>query len=188
MNQQLLFTLQMMVTFTNSGTVLHMMEMMLSESICNGRCQACSEQHYLLLQFTCFLLPVIVKFTCFLLPVIVKFTCFLLPVIVKFTCFLLPVIVRFTCFLLPVIVKFTCFLLPVIVKFTCFLQPIIVKFTCFLLPVIVKSLYHYRALMFVHNNFGGEIGAMDLTDVDRELLVMVNRELAAYLNNLEHIK
>ena len=42
--------------------------------------------------------------------------------------------------------------------------------------------------MFVHNNFGGLIGAIELTDVERELLVMVNRELKAYINNLEHIK
>ncbi|KAK2171758.1 hypothetical protein NP493_1029g04013 [Ridgeia piscesae] len=45
-----------------------------------------------------------------------------------------------------------------------------------------------RALMFVHNNFGGEIGVMELMDIDRELLVMVNRELKTYINNLEHIK
>ena len=42
--------------------------------------------------------------------------------------------------------------------------------------------------MFVHNNFGGRLGAIELTDVERELLVMVNRELKAYINNLEHIK
>ena len=42
--------------------------------------------------------------------------------------------------------------------------------------------------MFVHNNFGGQIGVIELTDVEQELLVMVNRELKAYINNLEHIK
>ena len=42
--------------------------------------------------------------------------------------------------------------------------------------------------MFVHNNFGGRLGAIELTEVERELLVMVNRELKAYINNLEHIK
>ena len=46
----------------------------------------------------------------------------------------------------------------------------------------------FRALMFVHNNFRGQIGVMELMDIDRELLVMVNRELKTYINNLEHIK
>ena len=62
---------------------------------------------------------------------------------------------------------------------------------CIILRIAWSSnitLCHFRALMFVHNNFGGQIGAIELTDVEQELLVMVNRELKAYINNLEHIK
>ncbi|XP_048727649.2 methionine--tRNA ligase, cytoplasmic-like [Ostrea edulis] len=45
-----------------------------------------------------------------------------------------------------------------------------------------------RALMFVSNNFGGEIQKMNLTDEDFHLLALVNRELRTYIENMEQVK
>ncbi|XP_062603624.1 methionine--tRNA ligase, cytoplasmic-like isoform X3 [Saccostrea cucullata] len=45
-----------------------------------------------------------------------------------------------------------------------------------------------RALMFVSNNFGGEIQEMNLTEEDFHLLALVNRELQTYIDNMEQIK
>ena len=81
--------------------------------------------------------------------------------------------------------------------FDIFLHIVFIICTVFNISIIVQYIFMafycnnietFRALMFVHNNFGGEIGVMELMDIDRELLVMVNRELKTYINNLEHIK
>ncbi|XP_061178088.1 methionine--tRNA ligase, cytoplasmic-like [Saccostrea echinata] len=45
-----------------------------------------------------------------------------------------------------------------------------------------------RALMFVSNNFGGQVQEMNLTEEDFNLLALVNRELQTYIDNMEQIK
>ncbi|KAJ8307320.1 hypothetical protein KUTeg_015404 [Tegillarca granosa] len=45
-----------------------------------------------------------------------------------------------------------------------------------------------RALMFVSNNFKGEIQKMVLNDDDNQLLALINRELHAYLDNMKDAK
>ena len=45
-----------------------------------------------------------------------------------------------------------------------------------------------RALMFVSNQFGGVVPAVELTSEEIELLALVNREIAAYADSLEAIR
>lgn len=46
----------------------------------------------------------------------------------------------------------------------------------------------YRALMFVNNQFAGVVPDIVLTSEEHELLALVNREMQAYVDNLENIK
>ena len=45
-----------------------------------------------------------------------------------------------------------------------------------------------RALKFVSSNFDGRIPSMSFTEEDHELVALVTRELAGYIDNLEKIK
>ncbi|KAJ7385494.1 hypothetical protein OS493_015064 [Desmophyllum pertusum] len=45
-----------------------------------------------------------------------------------------------------------------------------------------------RALMFVHNNYGGEIPAMELTEEDKNFIVLINKELKTYIDDLEKMR
>ena len=48
--------------------------------------------------------------------------------------------------------------------------------------------YFYRALMFVQNNFGASIPAMELTDEDKNFIALINKELKTYIDNLEKMR
>ncbi|PVD37251.1 hypothetical protein C0Q70_04247 [Pomacea canaliculata] len=43
-----------------------------------------------------------------------------------------------------------------------------------------------RALMFLSNNFGGVVQEMIIEDEDKQLLALINRELATYITNMDH--
>jgi len=45
-----------------------------------------------------------------------------------------------------------------------------------------------RALMFVQNNFGASIPAMELTDEDKNFIALINKELKTYIDNLEKMR
>ncbi|KAL9967670.1 hypothetical protein ACROYT_G025951 [Oculina patagonica] len=45
-----------------------------------------------------------------------------------------------------------------------------------------------RALMFVHNNFGGTIPAMKLTEDDKNFITLINKELKTYVDDLEKMR
>ena len=42
--------------------------------------------------------------------------------------------------------------------------------------------------MFVLNNFGGVIPAMELTDEDKNFIALINKELKTYIDNLEKMR
>ena len=42
--------------------------------------------------------------------------------------------------------------------------------------------------MFVHNSFGGVLPSIDLNEEDKRYLTLVNRELTAYVDNLEKVR
>ena len=46
----------------------------------------------------------------------------------------------------------------------------------------------YRALMFLQNNFGASIPAMELTDEDKNFIALINKELKTYIDNLEKMR
>lgn len=39
--------------------------------------------------------------------------------------------------------------------------------------------------MFVHNNFGGAIPAIELTEEDSNFIALINKELKTYIDDLE---
>lgn len=39
--------------------------------------------------------------------------------------------------------------------------------------------------MFVHNNFGGAVPAMDLIEEDKNFIALINKELKTYIDDLE---
>ena len=54
--------------------------------------------------------------------------------------------------------------------------------------VTVKDELFFRALMFVHNNFGGAVPPMDLTEEDKNFIALINKELKTYIDDLEKMK
>ena len=42
--------------------------------------------------------------------------------------------------------------------------------------------------MFVHNNFGGVIPAMELNEDDKNFIALINKELKSYVDNLERMR
>lgn len=40
--------------------------------------------------------------------------------------------------------------------------------------------------MFLSNNFGGVVQEMIIEDEDKQLLALINRELATYITNMDH--
>ena len=42
--------------------------------------------------------------------------------------------------------------------------------------------------MFVQNNFGSSIPAMELTDEDKNFIALINKELKTYIDNLEKMR
>ena len=42
--------------------------------------------------------------------------------------------------------------------------------------------------MFVHNNFGGVVPAMDLTEEDNNFIALINKELKTYIDDLEKMR
>ena len=42
--------------------------------------------------------------------------------------------------------------------------------------------------MFVHNNFGGAVPAMDLTEEDKNFIALINKELKTYIDDLEKMR
>lgn len=42
--------------------------------------------------------------------------------------------------------------------------------------------------MFVHNNFGGAIPAMKLTEDDKNFIALINKELKTYIDDLEKMR
>ena len=42
--------------------------------------------------------------------------------------------------------------------------------------------------MFVHNNFGGTVPAMDLTEEDKNFIALINKELKTYIDDLEKMR
>lgn len=42
--------------------------------------------------------------------------------------------------------------------------------------------------MFVHNNFGGVIPAVDLNEDDKNFIALINKELKSYIDNLEKMR
>lgn len=50
---------------------------------------------------------------------------------------------------------------------------------------ISKYLYYFRALMFCEKNYDFKVPNIILTDDDRELIALVNRELTGFISVLE---
>lgn len=42
--------------------------------------------------------------------------------------------------------------------------------------------------MFVHNNFGAVIPAMDLNEADKNFIALVNKEVKSYIDNNERLR
>jgi len=42
--------------------------------------------------------------------------------------------------------------------------------------------------MFVQNNFGASIPAMEFTDEDKNFIALINKELKTYIDNLEKMR
>ena len=42
--------------------------------------------------------------------------------------------------------------------------------------------------MFVHNNFGGAVPAMNLTEEDKNFIALINKELKTYIDDLEKMR
>ena len=62
-------------------------------------------------------------------------------------------------------------------------------FNCFPFTFVpFKTELFSRALMFVHNNFGGAVPAMDLTEEDKNFIALVNKELKTYIDDLEKMR
>ena len=46
----------------------------------------------------------------------------------------------------------------------------------------------FRALAFLHNNFGGVMPEMELNEDDKNFITLIDRELKAYIENLEKVR
>ena len=42
--------------------------------------------------------------------------------------------------------------------------------------------------MFVQNNFGGAIPALELTDEDKNFIALINKELKTYIDDLQKMR